>query len=86
MRDGDYTLIARRTGELFYPGLPVDHARCFAEITNCKPRSYELYDVVADPGQHTDRKQQHKVIVDRMTEALHLHWARVGQDLVDWGR
>ena len=50
MRKGDYMLLARRTGELYYPGTGFEPKRMPA-IKECDPRSYELYYLKDDIGQ-----------------------------------
>jgi arylsulfatase A len=86
MRDGDYTLIGRRTGQLFYPGIPVSHKTRFPVIMGCKTRSHELYKISEDPGECYNLKSQKKEIFDRMREQMDSRWEDIKKDCVDWDK
>lgn len=84
MRDGEYSLIARRTGSLFYPGLPVSHDDRFPVINSCRPRSHELYNFNQDSRQVIDIKRQDPELFERMRTNLEDRWKDIKTDLVDW--
>jgi arylsulfatase A len=50
MREGDYMMLARRTGEHYYPGTGFEASRMEA-IKTSTPRAYELYNLAEDVGQ-----------------------------------
>jgi len=50
MRKGDFMMLARRTGEHYYPGTGFETGRMPA-IKECEPRAYELYNLKNDVGQ-----------------------------------
>ena len=85
MRDKEFTLIARRTGELFYPGVPVSHERRFPVMMGCQPRSHELYRISEDPGEYYDLSRQEQETFHRMREEMNIFWEKMKQDCVDWG-
>ncbi len=85
MRDGDYLMIARRTEELFYPGMPYDHEKHYPAVVNSRARSHELYNIRHDPGELYNlaaiKKQKFQEMRKRMDEYL----KDVQQDCPDWG-
>ena len=50
MREGDFMMLARRTGEQYSPGTGFEPGRMPA-IKESKPRAYELYNLKNDVGQ-----------------------------------
>ena len=84
MRDGEFTLIARRTGNLFYPGMPVSNEQLYPVINTCKPRAHELYRVSEDLREVYNLKSKEKEIFEKMRKQLDAHWGKIKQDLVDW--
>lgn len=86
MRDGDFKLLARRSGYLFYPGRPVSHETRFPIIMNCKPRSQELYRISEDPSECYNLKKQEQETFSRMCDHMIARWAEIKKDCVDWGK
>ncbi|MCP5537876.1 MAG: sulfatase-like hydrolase/transferase [Akkermansiaceae bacterium] len=86
MRDGDYTLIARRTGELFYPGMQVSNERCLQEIMSCEPRAHELYKISQDLLEVHDLKNDEPDAFKRMQSDMNRVWADIKKDCVDWDK
>ena len=84
MRDGDFTMIARRTGDLFYPGLPVSHERRFPVIMECEPRSHELYRISEDPSEYHDVKGREPETFARMRDEMNAYLDDIRKDCVDW--
>lgn len=84
LRHNDFNLIARRTGKLFYPGLPVSNADRYPILQTTKPRSHELYHISEDPRQVFNLKSKDKAMFEKLDKHMETHWEDVKQDLVDW--
>ncbi|MHC4070678.1 MAG: sulfatase family protein [Planctomycetota bacterium] len=85
MRDGDYLMIARRTEELFYPGMPYNHQKHFPAVVSSRPRSHELYDIKNDPGELFNLARTEKQIFEQMRKRMDEYLEDVQQDCPDWG-
>ena len=84
MRDGDYTLLGRRTGRMFYPGLGAKNEDRFPVIMGCKPRSQELYKISEDPSEYHNLRNQKKEVYNRMRDQMNARWKDIQKDCVDW--
>lgn len=86
MREGDYLLIARRTEELFYPGMPYDHEEHYPAVVNSRPRAHELYNIRNDPGELYNLARTEKQKFEQMKNRMDEYLKDVQQDCPDWAQ
>jgi arylsulfatase A len=86
MREGDYLMIARRTEELFYPGMPYDHEKNYKSVVNSKPRSCELYNIRTDPGELYNLSGSETKKYQEMKAKMEEYLEDVQRDCPDWSK
>ncbi len=83
MRKGDFMMLARRTGDHFYPGTGFTPERMPA-VKEAKPRAWELYHLGKDPGQTKFVQDLYPEVFDQMKSELDKLYDDVQNDAPVW--
>ena len=77
-------MLARRTEELFYTGMPYVNKERYSAVVNSRPRSYELYNIRNDPGELYNLARIEKQRFQEMQKKLDEYLKDVQKDYPDW--